>query len=337
MFGRYLAVAAALMGFCAASGEARAADDFSGQTITFISGSPPGGGYDSYIRPMVQHMARHIPGNPNMIVQAMPGAGGLRAANYIYNKAPKDGTVMGMVSAATAFEPLFGNTEAIYDTPKFTWLGNMDEIVGTCDIWSTSGIKSFDELLTKQATFGAAGVGSASYQLAIALKNLLGAKINLVKGYGGATEVNLAMQRGEVAGSCGISLSALKTVYSADYKSGRLVPILQVGINKHPELKGVAHLYDYAKNDEDRGVFDLVFGRYVLGRPVMAPPGVSPEKTKMLRAAFMETMKDPQFLADAEKLHIEIQATDGEEVEKIVKRFFSYPKNVTTRAVAAME
>jgi tripartite-type tricarboxylate transporter receptor subunit TctC len=337
MLIRFLFAAAACAAFVTASIETKAADDFSGQTITFVAGSPPGGGYDSYIRPMIQHMARHVPGNPTMIVQSMPGAGGLRAANYIYNKAPKDGTVMGMVSAATAFEPLFGNAEAIYDTPKFTWLGNMDEIIGTCDVWNTSGIKSFDEMFTKQVTFGAAGVGSASYQLAIALKNLLGLKLNLVKGYGGATEVNLAMQRGEVAGSCGISLFALKTVYSADYNAKRLVPILQVGINKHPDLAGVAHLYDYAKNDEDRGVFDLVFGRYVLGRPIMAPPGVSPEKTKMLRTAFMETMKDPQFLADAEKLHIEIQATDGEEVEKIVKRFFSYPKNVTTRAVKAME
>lgn len=337
MFGRYLVAVVALMGLCATSDEARVADDFSGQTINFVMGSPPGGGYDSYVRPLVQHMARHISGNPTMIVQSMPGAGGMRAANYIYNKAPKDGTVMGLLSATTVFEPLFGNNEALYDTPKFTWLGNMDEIVGTCEVWHTSGINRFDDMLTRQVTFGAAGAGSASFQLTTALKNLLGVKINLVKGYPGATEINLAMQRGEVAGSCGISLSALKTVYASDYKAGRLKPIIQVGINKHPDLAGVAHLYDYAKDDEDRGVFDLVFGRYVLGRPVLAPPGLSPERTKMLRKAFMDTLRDPAFLADAEKLNIEIQPTDGEEVEKIVKRFFSYPHSVVIRAVAAME
>ena len=332
-----VAVVAAVAWLSTHPGAARAADDFSGQTISFVMGSPPGGGYDSYVRPLVLHMVRHIPGNPTMIVQSMPGAGGMRAANYIYNKAPRDGTVMGLVSSTTAFEPLFGSAEALYDTPKFTWIGNIDEIVGTCEVWHTSGINRFDDLLTRQVTFGGAGAGSASYQLSTALKNLLGAKINLVKGYPGATEINLAMQRGEVAGSCGISLSTLKTVYANDYQAGRLKPIIQLAIDKHPDLAGVAHIYDYAKNDEDRGVFDMVFGRYVLGRPVLSPPGLSPERTKMLRAAFMATMKDPAFLADAERLKIEIQPTSGEEVEQVVKRFFSYPHSVVTRAIAAME
>jgi tripartite-type tricarboxylate transporter receptor subunit TctC len=314
-----------------------AKEDFKGQTITFIMGAPSGGGYDSYVRPLVQHMGFHIPGNPTMIVQSMPGAGGVRAANYIYNNAPKDGTVVGLVSSTTVFEPLFGNTEAHYATPRFTWIGNVDEIVGTCDVWHSAGIDGIEDVLKREVTFGAGGSGSASAQLATALKNLLGAKINLVRGYSGGPEINLAMQRGEVGGSCGISLSALKTVYATDYRAGRLRPIIQFGLDRHPDLPGVADINDFAKNDEDRGVFDIVFGRYVLGRPILAPPGLSPERAKLLRTAFMDTMADPGFLADAEKQRIEIRPTSSEEVEKVVKRLFSYPQEEIAKAAAAMD
>ena len=322
---------------CGLSCGAEAADDLGGQTITFVLGSPPGGGYDSYVRPLVQYMGRHVPGNPTMIVQSMPGAGGIRAGNYIYNKAPKDGTVIGLISAAAAFEPLFGNNEALYDTRKFTWIGNINEIVGTCDVWHSSGIATFDDMLKRPITFGSAGAGSASYQLPTVLKNLLGAKIQLVKGYSGATEINLAMQRGEVGGTCGISLAALKTVYAADYYSGRLKPIIQLALDRHPDLAGVAHVYDYARDDEDRAVFDMVFGRYVLGRPILAPPGLPPERVRMLRAAFMATMTDAEFLEDARRLKLEIEPSSGEQVEAIVTRIYSHPAPIVARATAAME
>lgn len=333
--GQALALAVALAAF--AAHPATAADEFKGQTVTLILGSPPGGGYDNYARPFVRHLGRHLPGNPNVILQNMPGAGGIRAANYLYNVAPKDGLFIGLFSAATLFQPLFGSNETRFDTPKFGWIGNIDEIVGTCDVWSTAGVSHFDDLQKKSVTFGAAGAGSASYQLPAALKNLLGAKIELVAGYPGATEVNLAMHRGEVGGTCGISLAALKSVYQNDYYAGRLKPIIQFSTNKHPELQGVAHIYDYAKNEEERGVFDMIFGRYVLGRPVMAPPGIPPERLQILRKAFMDTMNDPEFLADAEKVKIEIGPSNGEDVEKLVKRFFSYPPAVITKAIAAME
>jgi tripartite-type tricarboxylate transporter receptor subunit TctC len=328
---------AAAFAFLVSAVTANAHDFYKGQTITLILGSPSGGGYDSYARPLARYLGKHIPGNPTVILQNMPGAGGLRADNYIYNVAPKDGLTIGMASAASLFEPLFGNSETKFETPKFNWLGNMDEIVGTCDVWSKSGINHFDEMLEKDITFGAAGAGSASTQLPTALRNLLGARITLVTGYPGATEVNLAMKRGEVEGTCGISLAALKSVYAADYNSGQLKPIIQFSTRKHPELPGVAHIYDYAKNDDDRGVFDLIFGRYVLGRPVMAPPGVPADRVKILQKAFMDTMTDPEFQAEAEKSKIEVNPISGEEVNETVKRFFSYPKAVVTRAMTAMQ
>ncbi len=325
----------------AATGPAAAQDAvaqfYKGNKVTLILGFPSGGGYDNYARPLAQHMGRHIPGNPAVIVQHMPGAGSLRAANHVYNVAPKDGTVLGMVSSAAAFQPLFGNPEARFETPKFTWIGNIDEIVGTCSVWHTSGLASFDELLQKRVVFGAGGAGSASVQHGLALRNLLGAKVELIRGYPGSTEINLAMQRGEVAGACGLSLSTLKATYGEDWKAGRLKPLVQLSVNKHPDLPGVAHIYDYAKNDEDRGLFDLVFGRHVLGRPVLAPPALPADRAKALRAAFMATMKDPAFLADAEKMKLDITPYAGEEVEKLVVRFFSYPKELVEKAVAAME
>ena len=335
--GQALASALTLATLFAHPVSAQTQDFFKDKTVTLILGSPPGGGYDNYARPFVRHLGRHIPGNPNVILQNMPGAGGIRAANYLYNVAPKDGLFIGLFSAASLFQPLFGSNETRFDTPKFGWIGNIDEIIGTCDVWHTAGVSHFTELQTKSVTFGAAGAGSASYQLPAALRNLLGAKIELVAGYPGATEVNLAMHRGEVGGTCGISLAALKSVYQNDYNAGRLKPIIQFATNKHPELAGVAHIYDYAKNEEERGVFDLIFGRYVLGRPVMAPPGIPPERLQTLRKAFMDTMKDPEFLADAEKVKIEIGPSSGEDVEQLVKRFFSYPPAVIAKAIAAME
>ena len=319
------------------SSVAAAADDFAGQTITFVLGSTAGGGYDSYVRPIVQYMGRHLPGNPTMILQGMPGAGGITAGNYLYHKAPKDGTVIGLISAAAAFEPLFGNRAALYDTRKFTWIGNINEITGTCDAWYESGVDSFDDVLKKEVNFGSSGAGSANYQIPTVLKNILGAKVRLVRGYSGVTEINLAMQRGEVAASCGISLAALKTVYSADFYAGRLKPILQLGSQKHPDLAGVSHIYDYARNDEERAVFEMVFGRYELGRPILAPPDLKPGRAEMLRTAFMATMTDPEFLAEAKRLKLDIEPTSGKQVEELVTRIYSHPPSVVARAAAALE
>jgi tripartite-type tricarboxylate transporter receptor subunit TctC len=280
-------------------------------------------------------MGPHIPGNPTIVVQNMPGAGSLRAANHIYNVAAKDGSIIGMISSAAAFQPLFGNKKAQFDTPKFTWIGNADEIVGTCGVWHTSGISSFEDLLKKSAKFGGAGKGSSSVQHVLALNNILGTKIELIKGYAGSKDINLAMQRGEVDGACGLSLSTLKASYGKFWKAGQLKPIVQLALEKSPELKGVPHIYDFAKSVEMRGMFDLIFGLYAIGRPVLAPPGVPADRIKALRTAFVATVKDPKFLADAKKARIEITASSGEAVEKLVKRFYSYPKSVVEKVSEA--
>jgi tripartite-type tricarboxylate transporter receptor subunit TctC len=277
-----------------------------------------------------------ITGKPGVVVQNMPGAGSLKAANHIYNVAPKDGSVLGMFASSTAFEPLFGGEGAQFETAKFTWIGNMDESIGTCVAWHTSGIGTFDDLMVKDTIFGGSGPAAVTSQHALALKHLLGAKIKLVQGYNGAGDVKLAMARGEVQASCGFALSSIKSQHATEWKSGQFKIIVQLAIEKNPELAGVPHIYNYAKTDEMRQVFDLVFGRHVIGRPVSGPPGIPEDRKRALRAAFTATMKDPAFLADAKKLRLDVSASDGEGVEKLFARFFSYPKSAVEKAVAAM-
>jgi tripartite-type tricarboxylate transporter receptor subunit TctC len=312
------------------------ADFYKSKQINLIIGFAPGAGYDTYARLLSRHYGTHLPGKPGIVVQNMPGAGSLKAANHLYNVAAKDGSVIGMFASSTAFEPLFGGEGAHFETAKFTWIGNMDESVGTCVAWQTSGIDKFDDLMVKDTIFGGSGPAAVTSQHALALKNLLGAKIKLVQGYNGAGDVKLAMARGEVQASCGFALSSIKSQHATEWKSGQFKIIVQLAIEKNPELAGVTHIYDYAKTDEMRQIFDLVFGRHVIGRPISAPPGIPEDRKRALRDAFMATMKDPAFLADATKLKLDVSASNGEGVEKLFARFFSYPKSAVDKAVASM-
>lgn len=313
------------------------AEFYKSKVLNLILGFATGGGYDTYGRTIARHLPRHLSGQPTIVVQNMPGGGSLRAANYLYNVPPKDGSVIGMISSATAFEPMFGNKAAQFDTPQFSWIGNIDETIGTCGVWHASGVSTFEDLLDKEITFGGTAEGGVGVQHVMALKNLFGAKIKLIRGYEGASGINLALQRGEVDGACALALSSLKTSWQDDWRSGRLKPIVQLAIEKHPDLPGVTHIYDYAKTEEDRQVFDLIFGRHVLGRPLLGPPKVPAERVTALREAFMATMSDPLLLADAQKLDLEITPSSGAQVEETMRRFFAYPQSVVEKAIAAME
>jgi tripartite-type tricarboxylate transporter receptor subunit TctC len=312
-------------------------DFYKGKNITLVIGFAPGAGYDTYGRLIARHFGRLMPSHPSIIPQNMPGAGSLKAANHIYNVSPKDGTALGMFASSTAFEQMFGGEGVQFETAKFTWIGNIDESIGTCAVWHTTGVNNFDEMLKTELIFGGSGPAAVTSQHATALRNLLGAKIKLVQGYNGAQDVKLAMARGEVQAGCGMALSSLKSQHAQDWKSGQLKPVVQLAIERSPELPTVAHIYDYAKDEEMRQVFDLVFGRHVIGRPISAPPGLPTDRKQALRKAFMDTMKDPTFAAEAGKLQLDITPSDGEGVEKLFARFFSYPKPVVEKAVAAMK
>jgi tripartite-type tricarboxylate transporter receptor subunit TctC len=334
-----LAAAAALMALCGSAPAAadEVADFYKGRTVSIVIGHEVGTGFDIYGRVLARHLSRHIPGNPNVIVQNMVGASGIAAANWLANVAPKDGTVMATFVHTVPFEPLFGNNAAKYDPAKLTWIGNMEESLGTCGVSTASGITKFDELRDKEVIFGATGATGPLGKFALAVKNLLGAKIKLVYGYKGSASVKIAIQRGEVHGVCALPISTLKSFWRDELDSGRFKPILQLSGKRSAELAGVPHVDDYAKNEDDRQLFGLIFGAQALGRVFVSPPAMPPERMNALRRAFMATMEDRQFLADANTAQIDIAPNTGEEVAALIARHSATPKAVVERALRAFD
>ena len=312
------------------------ADFYRGKALNIVVGHEAGTGYDFFGRMLSRHVSRHMPGNPGAVPQNMPGAGGLRAANWLYNVAAKDGTTVSVLAPETALKPIFGDPAAHYEPAKFTWIGNMDESIATCAVSARSGIASIEQLRSREAVFGATGVAAPTSKFAYALVNFIGARIKVVQGYKGSNDLRIALNRGEIEGACGPSHSTLKTQWKDDIDSGRIRVLVQFGLKPLPELRDAAHIYDYAKTSELREVFDVAFGPHVLGRPVIAPPGVPPDRARALRAAFMATMRDPELLAELERLGLAIAPASGAEVEALVARFASFPKAVIEKATAGL-
>ncbi len=312
------------------------ADFYKGKTVNIVVAHEVGTGFDIYARVLALHLSRHIPGNPGIVVQNMVGASGITATNWLANVAPKDGTVMSTFVHTVAFEPIFGNAKAQYDPAKLTWIGNLEDSAGTCGVAKASGITSFDELLTKEAIFGATGATGPLGTFAQAVRNLLGAKLKVVYGYKGSAEVKLAMNRGEVQGICGLPISTIKSFWGDEYRAGEFKPIIQLSGKPHPDLKGIPHVDRYAKTDEDRQVFDLIFGAQAIGRVYASPPGQPPARTKALRDAVTATLKDEKFLADAAKAKIDIDPMTGEEVAALIARYSAATPAVVARAKAAL-
>lgn len=313
------------------------AEFYKGKTFTIVVGQEPGTGFDIYSRTLSRHIGRYIPGNPAIVVQNMPGASGVNAFNWLYNIAAKDGTLMGTASQNVVMEPLFGNPSAKYDATKFIWIGNMEESASICGIAPDTGIKTFDELLTKEVVFGATGPTGPLGQAARALNLELGAKLKIIYGYKGSASVKLALQKGEVKGICGLPWSTVKSFWKDTLDAGQFKPIIQLSAAPLPELGKIAHVNDYVKNDEQRQVVELIFGQLVLGRIYAAPPGVPAERTAALRKAFMATLADKEFLADAEKTRIDIIPTTGEQVEKLIARFYAVSPAIVERAKKTVE
>jgi tripartite-type tricarboxylate transporter receptor subunit TctC len=265
----------------------------------------------------------------------MVGASGIAATNWLYNVAPKDGSVLATFVHTVPFEPLMGNSAAKYESSKFTWIGNMESIVGICGVSKASGIARFEDLKAKETVFGATGATGAIAKHALALKNLFGARIKLVPGYQGTASIKIAMQRGEVSGICSIGMSTVSASWKDDYDSGAFKPIIQLSGGAHPELKGIPHVADFARSPEDAQVIALIYGTQALGRPYVSTPGVPATRRQALRAAFMATMQDPQFLADAAKTQIDISPMPGEDVESMLTRIFASSPAVVERAKQA--
>jgi tripartite-type tricarboxylate transporter receptor subunit TctC len=321
----------------AASAAAQPAGDMlRGKTVTVFIGFSAGGGYDTYARLVARHIGKYLPGSPTVIPQNMPGAGSLTLANHIYNVAPKDGTAIGSVEGGILFEALYNKNSPIkFDPRKFTWVGGVNREVSTCQAWHSSPVTKFSDAFKKPMTVGGTGPGGDPYLFPRILNSVLHTKFKLVSGYPGTNEIFLAMEKGELDGICGWYWSSVKAVKNDWLEQKKIVPLVQLALHKHPSFPDVPLVLDFAKTPEDRKVLEITFAPMGMGRPYLAPPGLSNDRRDALRTAFAKTMKDKDLLAEAKKAKLEINPTTGDEIEGIVAEIYAAPKSVIERAAAA--
>ncbi len=328
-------LAAALLLVATPGGRAQSVADFyKGKTVDLYIGYSVGGAYDLYARMIARHIGKHIPGNPTVLPKNMEGAGSLRLANWLYNVAPKDGSAMAIIGRGTGFDPLLGNAKAQFDGTKFTWIGSANNEVSICVAWHTSGITKFEELLTKELVVGGTSSSADTDQFPKIVNGVLGTKMRVVTGYPGGNEVGLAMERGEVQGRCGWSWSSVKSTHQKWIDEKQFSILVQLALDKHPDLPDVPLVIDLAKSQEQRQILRLIFARQVMGRPFLAPPGVPQDRVDALRKAFMDTMTDKDFLADTEKAKMEITPVAGDKLQELVKEIYATPKELADKAAA---
>jgi tripartite-type tricarboxylate transporter receptor subunit TctC len=330
-------VVVAILALCPISvGQAQSpADFYKGKNIDLYIGYSAGGGYDVYARSLARHMGRFIPGNPTIVPKNMPGAGSLVLANWLYNVAPKDGTAFGIIGRGTAFDPLLGSTKAQFDAAKFNWIGSMNDEVSVCVAWHTTGITELEQVKQNELTVGGTGPAADTDQFPKVLNATIGTKFKIIAGYPGGNDIDLAMERGEVMGRCGWSWSSVTATHQNWIDEKRINVLVQLSLSRHPDLPNVPLIMDFAKSNEEKQIFKLVFARQPMGRPFLMPPGIPADRMVAVRKAFMDTMKDGEFLADAEKMKLEINPVSGDAVQEIVQQVYQTPKSIAA-AVADM-
>lgn len=332
-----LTLAAALLGYAGSSG-ARAdevEDFYKGKVVTVVIAFSAGGGYDLYARLLARHMGKYIPGNPTLVPQNMPGAGTLKATKFLYSVAPKDGTYIGIFSRSMPLAPVLGLPDATFDATKFTWLGSITKDTITCVSWHNSKIQTWDNATTADYRIGGEGKGSDPDLYAMLIKNVLGAKAKLVTGYPGTADIVLAMERGELDGLCGISYSTIKSRHAAWLANKELNILVQAAIEKDAGLPDTPMMLDLAKTPEQKSILELVLAPQTMARPFVAPPGVPQARARALQDAFNKTMKDPDFLAEAQKLQLDVDPIQGQKIEEILVALYKTPKDIAQKAAAA--
>jgi tripartite-type tricarboxylate transporter receptor subunit TctC len=318
-----------------------AEDDFySGKTIQMLIGFSSGGGYDLYGRTLARYLGRHIPGNPQVLPQNMPGAGSLKLVNYLYNVAPKDGTAIGIFAPGIVAEPLLGHGDGTqFDATKFGWLGSVSQEVSVCAFMASTGIMTLSDMQTKPTVIGASGGGAESDVFATVLRNMFKMPIRIVTGYPGGTEITLAMQRHEVDGRCGWSWTSLMSRNKAMLTDKEINVALQIALNKgdDPNLLRVPLIMDLTDDPAQRAALKLIVSRQSIARPFATPPGVPAERLAALRAAFDATMKDADFLGEARTADLDVRPVAGAAVEALIKEIYASPPEAIKLATEAMQ
>jgi tripartite-type tricarboxylate transporter receptor subunit TctC len=328
---RLLLPAPVLALFLAASAPSgRAQDMFAGKSVQMIIGFGAGGGYDLWGRTVGRHIGRQLPGAPNVIPQNMPGAGSYAAASYIYNIAPKDGSVLGIIARDAVLGPLTGAVGARFDPTRLSWIGTPTRETNVCIAHHTAKVRTVDDLFRQQLILGSTGAGTGTRSYPLALADILGMKFKIVSGFPASADVFLAMERGEVEGICE-SLDSVKIRRPDWIPTGKVAVLFQAGVERNPELKDVPFVLDLAKTDEQRKTLEFLYAGQGIGRPFVAPPDLPADRLKMLRDAFTVTMKDVNFIEDARRSKLDVDPEDGEHLAALIAKIYATPKPIVDR------
>ena len=312
------------------------AELYKGQIVTIYVGLSPGGGYDLNARLLAKYLGRYLPGQPQVIVRNMPGGGGLVMTNYVANVPPKDGLHIGAPQRGIPFEPLLGDaSNAKYDPVKLNWIGSVNADTSVAVATRRSGVKTWQDLRIRELIVAGTGVGTESVVVPYVLRNILGLKLKVIAGYPGGSEMNLAMQRGEVDGRGAFSWTSLKPHRKDWVESGELSILYQQALRKHPDIPDVPLVIDLAENDDQRTLLELQFTAFELGRPYFVAEGVGADRVTALRRAFDQAMTDKELLADAERQQQEINPATGAEMQRILARVYATPKALVARLAEA--
>ncbi|HEY4406015.1 MAG TPA: hypothetical protein VGN55_15315 [Xanthobacteraceae bacterium] len=330
-FKARLALGALLALGCAPARAQSAPESFyAGKTLSIIVDG--GGAYEAYARMLAQYLPRYIPGRPTVIVQQMPGAGGVRAANYLYNVAPRDGTVIAGLHGAVLTAPLLSPGAATFDTTRFSWIGNVTRDTYVGYVWHTAPVQSLEEAKSKLLVLGGTSVGGNGIDMAIVARDVFGFKVKIVSGYKTSAETKIALERGEIDGTFANLWTSLK---QTDWLARGLVRVIvQHGTQKHPELPATPLFRDFARSDAERQMLDVLGVREEITRPYLAPPEIPAERLALLRRAFDATVSDPAYLADMARQRLEVEGpSSGEELALVVDRIAKTPPAVVQRMV----
>jgi len=332
-------IAWSALGIAAAAAPAGAADFYAGRTIDLIVGNAPGGGFDIYGRAIAQHLGRHIPGNPTVIVKNMPGAGGARAGHYISAASPKDGLTIGAIMPGTIMGPLLDDKpDTSFDPSKVAYLGTANTGTYICVTYERAKTRTFDQALSEKTIMGAIAGGNSVTDIANMIKKMTGAQFEMVPGYKGTVDITLAMERGELDGVCGWNWSSAKS-QKPDWISGhKLNYLAQIGLQPNPELAslGAPDIWRYIKDEESRKVAEVVVSQQAFERPYFTAQGIPAERLGLLRAGFEATMQDPQFAADAKRIGLDVSPMSGAQLQEIVQKLYDTPKPILDQARRAI-
>jgi tripartite-type tricarboxylate transporter receptor subunit TctC len=317
---------------------AQAVEDFyKGRNLDLYIGTTTGGGYDGYGRLVGRYIGKHIPGQPNVVIRNMPGASGLALANWFYSPAsPHDGSAIAILHNNMTVEPVIGNKNARFDATKFNWLGSANKLVNTCVAWHTVPVRTIEDLRSREWLTGGTAARSSTVQQANVFIVLGGAKLKVVKGYPSSTSMLLALERGELEIACGIGYDSIKSS-TGMLQSGQIVPVMQLGYEKHPELPNVPFIYDMLLDPAMKPVLDFLTIRLYVGRAFAAPPGIPADRLELLRTAFWDTINDPELRKEAQKQNMEIQPVRGADIQREVARLATTPKDIVSMADKVLE